>query len=64
MSADKLAVLIISAIVILGFGGVVISWMIYPPKTDNLLAALIGALTSGYGQVIFYWFRPGGGSGQ
>jgi VIT1/CCC1 family predicted Fe2+/Mn2+ transporter len=58
MSADRLAILILSAIVVLGFGGVLIAWMVFPPKTDsNLLSALTGALAAGYLQVINYWFR-------
>lgn len=66
MSTDKLAILILSAAIVLGFGGVVIAWMIYPPKADqsNILSALIGALAFGYGQVINYWFRSDKGSAQ
>ena len=57
MSADKTTMLALSAIVILGFGGVLVVWMIYPPKADsNLLAGLTGALAAGYLQVINHWF--------
>ena len=58
MSTDKLAILIMSAIIVLGFGGVLIAWMVYPPRADStLLAGLTGALAAGYLQVINYWFR-------
>lgn len=57
MSPDKIPMLVISAIVVLGFGGVLIAWMIFPPKeSSNLLTALVTALGAGYLQVINYWF--------
>jgi hypothetical protein len=58
MKDDKTVVLIISAIVILGFGGVLIGWMLFPPSKDAspLLAALTTALGTGYLRVIEYYF--------
>jgi hypothetical protein len=59
MSTDKLAQVIISAIVVLGFGGVLVAWMIWPPQaaaSSNLLSGLTGALGAGYIQVINFWF--------
>lgn len=57
MSTDKLTMLILSAIVTLGFGGVLIAWMVYPPHDNStILAALTTALGTGYLRVIDYWF--------
>jgi hypothetical protein len=59
MSTDKLAQVIISAIVVLGFGGVLVAWMIWPPQTKEsigLLSGLTGALGTGYVTVINFWF--------
>jgi hypothetical protein len=59
MNTDKLAQIIISAIVVLGFGGVLVAWMVAPPHTgegSNLLTALTTALGTGYLQVINFWF--------
>jgi VIT1/CCC1 family predicted Fe2+/Mn2+ transporter len=57
MTADKAAIYILSAIVVLGFGGIVLLWGYRPPKADsNILALLTGALTAAYGTVIGYWF--------
>lgn len=57
MTVDKAALLALSGIIIVGFGCVLIAWMVYPPKADsNLLAGLTGALGAGYLQVINYWF--------
>lgn len=63
-AADKTAILIISAIVIFGFGGVLLAWMVIPPKGNaNVLSLMTGALCSGYGTVLGYWFRQGGTNG-
>jgi hypothetical protein len=59
MTTDKIAQIIISAIVVLGFGGVLVAWMVAPPHTgegSNMLTALTTALGTGYLQVINYWF--------
>lgn len=56
-AVDRTATLIISGIVILGFGAVLLAWMFIPIKSNsNVLSLLTGALCSGYGQVIGYWF--------
>lgn len=48
---------ILSSIVVLGFGGVLIAWMIWPPTAhSDVLSALVGALGAGYLQVLNYWF--------
>jgi CHASE2 domain-containing sensor protein len=59
-STNQTAMLIISAIVILGFGGVVIAWLMNPPAADqsNILAGMMGVLGSGYMLVMNYWFGP------
>ncbi len=58
MTSDKVALLILSAIIVFGFGGVLVVWMFYPPQGDsNLFAGLTGALAAGYLQVIGYWFN-------
>jgi hypothetical protein len=57
VTSEKLTMLIISAIVVIGFGGVLLAWMAFPPRADSdLLAGLTGALAAGYLQVINYWF--------
>jgi hypothetical protein len=44
-------------VIVFGFGGVLIAWMIWPPNEhSNVLSALVGALGAGYIQVINYWF--------
>jgi hypothetical protein len=55
---DKTATLILSAIVVFGFGGVLMIWMMFPPTShSDVLSALVGALAAGYLQVINYWFQ-------
>jgi hypothetical protein len=64
MSADTIIKLILSAIIILGFGGVLIVYMMLPTTAaaqSNVAAVLLGALSGGYGTVIHYWFSPKGG---
>lgn len=57
MSTEKMTMLIISGIVVLGFGGVLLAWMWAPHAADDkVIPLLIGALTAGYLQVINYWF--------
>lgn len=57
MTSKEIARLVISAIVVFGFGGVLIAWMIYPPKeSTTIIAALATALGTGYLQVINYYF--------
>jgi hypothetical protein len=57
MESDKIAMLVLSGIVVLGFGSVLIAWMIFPPQSNsNLLSAMVGSLAAGYMQVISYWF--------
>lgn len=58
MTTDKTAQIVISAVVVLGFGGIVIAWILFPPHQDqsNVLSVFAGALAAGYGQVISYWF--------
>lgn len=58
MSTELIARLAISALVIVGFGGVLIAWMIWPPKQDStMLASMVGALVSGYALVLTSWFK-------
>jgi hypothetical protein len=55
---DKTATLILSGIVVFGFGFVLMLWMIWPPiKHSDVLSALVGALAAGYLQVINFWFQ-------
>lgn len=58
-NTNQIAMLVISGLVVLGFGGVLIGWMFHPPAADgsNMLSAMIGALAGGYLQVINYWFK-------
>lgn len=57
VTTEKLTMLIISGVVVLGFGSVLLAWMAFPPKDQSqLLAGLTGALAAGYLQVINYWF--------
>jgi hypothetical protein len=57
MTTEKTAQIILSSIIVLGFGGVLIAWMLYPPhEQSNIMSALTGALAAGYLQVINYWF--------
>ncbi len=57
MSPLDTARLIITAIVVLGFGGVLIAWIIYPPhETSNLMSALVSTVGAGYLLVLNYWF--------
>jgi hypothetical protein len=60
MTTDKIAQLVISAIVVIGFGLVIVGWLVWPPQSQgnsNLLSGLTGALCAGYVQVVNYWFR-------
>lgn len=59
MPTNQIAMLAITALVVIGFGCIFIAWMVWPPHADqsNVISALVGALTSGYLQVIGYWFR-------
>jgi hypothetical protein len=53
----EIAMLVISAIVVLGFGGVLVAWMMFPPKENTvILASLTTALGTGYLQVLNYYF--------
>lgn len=59
MNAETTARMIITAIVVLGFGGVLIAWIIWPPTegtNSTILAGLAGVLGSGYLLVLNYWF--------
>jgi hypothetical protein len=57
MSTNEIARLVLSVVIVFGFGGVLIAWMIWPPNEhSNVLSALVGALGAGYIQVINYWF--------
>lgn len=57
MNPNQTTLTVISGIVVLGFGGVVMAWMVWPPVVHSeLLAALTAALCTGYLQVINYWF--------
>jgi hypothetical protein len=58
MPTNQIAMLAITALVVIGFGCIFIVWMIWPPvaSQSNVISALVGALTSGYLQVIGYWF--------
>lgn len=60
MTPQDITRLTISVIIIFGFGGVLVAWMIFPPGNgvnSNLLSGLTGALASGYVQVISYYFQ-------
>ena len=47
----------LSAMFMLGFGGVLIVWIIYLPQThSDLMSAMIATLGAVYLQVINYWF--------
>lgn len=62
MTPLQIARVILSAIVVLGFGGVLIAWMVWPPTAhSDVLSALVGALAAGYGQVISSWFSTKAG---
>ncbi len=57
MTTRDIAILILSAIIVFGFGGVLVAWMVFPPaEQSNMLSALTGSLGAGYLQVINYWF--------
>ena len=57
MTARDIAILALSAMIVLGFGGVLTVWIIYPPQTrSDLMSAMIATLGAGYLQVINYWF--------
>jgi uncharacterized protein YggT (Ycf19 family) len=58
MPTNQIAMLAITALVVIGFGCVFIAWMVWPPEAaqSNVISALVGALTTGYLQVINYWF--------
>jgi hypothetical protein len=62
MQANQTAILILSAVIVLGFGGVAIAWMVALPHTENrdIIMLIVGALATGYGQVIGYWFAKKG----
>lgn len=64
MNPTDVTRLVLSAIVTLGFGGVIIGWLMYPPHTDQttILASLTTALGAGYLQVLSYWFGKSSGS--
>jgi hypothetical protein len=58
MNTDSLVLLILSAIIVLGFGSVVLLWGFFPPQGNaNVLSVLTGALAAGYVQVIAHWFK-------
>lgn len=59
MTAPDITRLALSAMITLGFGGVIIAWMIFPPTegtATTLLAGLTGSLGTGYIQVLNFWF--------
>jgi sugar phosphate permease len=56
MNTETLARLILSGIVVLGFGGVMSVYIIWPPAENTLIAAMIGVLGSGYLLVLNWWF--------
>ncbi|MCK1742201.1 hypothetical protein IVA80_15355 [Bradyrhizobium sp. 139] len=60
MQNNDLPILILSALIIIGFGLIFLAWMIWPPAANsNVMSMMVGAIVSGYGQVIGYWFyRP------
>ena len=60
--SERTTMIILSAVIILGFGGVLIMWFVWPPdeKDRTILAALATALCTGYLQVVNYWFPIGG----
>jgi hypothetical protein len=50
--------LILSAIIVFGFGMVVVGWFVYPPKVEStMFGTLLGTLGSGYLIVLNYWFN-------
>ncbi len=57
MTPEKITMLIISAIVVAGFGLVFVAWIWLHSADDKVTPLLIGALTGGYLQVINYWFN-------
>lgn len=62
MTPIQTARVILSAIVVLGFGGVLIAWMVYPPQTrSDLMSAMIATLGAGYLLVVNYWFSAKAG---
>ena len=56
MTPETLSRLILSGIVVLGFGGVMSAYIIWPPQENALIAAMIGVLGSGYLNVLGWWF--------
>lgn len=57
MSPEMTARVIITAIVVLGFGGVLIAWIIWPPAAhSDILSGLAGVLGSGHLLVLNHWF--------
>lgn len=63
MSPQTITRLVISAIVVIGFGSVVIVFLqlpAVPNAQSNLVSMLLGALVSGYLQVIHFWFTGNG----
>ncbi len=61
MGTELLARLILSGIIVLGFGGVVSAYIIWPPpERSELLTVLLTSLGLGYTTVILYWFTREG----
>ncbi len=56
MSIETLARLILSAIIVLGFGSVLSAYIIWPPDKNELVASMLTVLGVGYTTVIYYWF--------
>lgn len=63
MSPQTITRLVISAIVVLGFGGVVIVFIMMPSAASaqsNIVSMLLGGMLGGYSSVIKYWFTGNG----
>lgn len=55
--------LTLSALIVIGFGSVVVAWFIFPPKTEStMFGTLLGTLGSGYLIVLNYWFNKKDGT--
>ncbi len=59
MNPQEIARLALSVVVVMGFGVVLLGWMIWTPTETSsvgVLAGLTGSLGTGYVQVLSYWF--------
>jgi hypothetical protein len=52
------AQILLSVIVIAGFGLLLAAWLVWPPGQQSaILASLTGAMAAAFGQVVAFWFQ-------